>query len=75
MDDPAKTLVKKEDIPLKGIRQYFVPVDKFEWKLETFLELYETLDSIKHGQVIVYCNTNKGVQELVDAMKEREIEV
>ena len=61
MGDPVKTLVKKEDLPLKGINQYFVPVERQEWKLEMFLQLYEELESIKKGTAIVYCNTNKGV--------------
>ena len=75
MGDPAKILVKKEALPLKGIRQYFVPVEKFEWKLEMFAQLYEQLEATKSGQAIVYCNTNKGVQELTDAMTEREFDV
>lgn len=39
MGDPARILVKKEALPLKGIRQYFVPVAKSEWKLEVFAQL------------------------------------
>lgn len=41
MGDPAQTLVKKEEVPLKGIRQYFVPTESYEYKPEMFFQLYE----------------------------------
>lgn len=35
--DAASIIVKKEKVPLKGIRQYYVPVEQPEYKAEMFL--------------------------------------
>jgi len=64
--DAASIIVKKEKVPLKGIRQYYVPVELPEYKVEMFLQLYQQFEEIKSGQVIVFCNTNAAVQELSD---------
>ena len=49
-------LVKKEELTLEGIRQFYVAVEREEWKLETLWDLLETLTIT---QVIVYCNTRR----------------
>ena len=38
MRDPIQILVKKEELTLEGIRQFYVNVEKEEWKviLQTF---------------------------------------
>jgi len=41
--DPIRILVKKEELTLEGIRQFYVAVEKEEWKLDTLIDLYETL--------------------------------
>ena len=38
--DPARILVKKEKLTLEGIKQYFLPIEKAEWKFETLKELF-----------------------------------
>jgi translation initiation factor 4A len=43
MRDPVRILVKKEELTLEGIRQFYVNVEKEEWKLDTLCDLYETL--------------------------------
>ena len=43
MRDPIRILVKKEELTLEGIRQFYVAVEKEEWKLDTLSDLYETL--------------------------------
>jgi len=42
--NPAKILVKSEDLTLEGIKQYYVVVDKEEWKMDVLLDLYGNLD-------------------------------
>jgi len=42
--DPARILVKKEDLTLDGIKQFFCPVNKAEWKFETLIELFANLE-------------------------------
>ncbi len=43
MREPVRILVKKEELTLEGIRQFYISVDKEEWKLDTLCDLYETL--------------------------------
>jgi translation initiation factor 4A len=44
MRDPAKILVKNEDLTLEGIKQYYIPIEKEEWKIDILLDLYGNLD-------------------------------
>jgi translation initiation factor 4A len=57
MNNPAKILVKKEELTLEGIRQYYIPM-KREWKIEILLNLYKMMEIT---QAIIYCNSKKTV--------------
>lgn len=54
MQDPIRILVKKDQLTLEGIRQYYIDLDREEWKLETLLDLYKT---VTLAQTIIYVNT------------------
>ena len=41
MDDPLKILVKRDELTLDGIRQFFIAVEKEEYKCETLFDLYD----------------------------------
>lgn len=43
MRDPIRILVKKDELTLEGIRQFYVAVEQEQWKLDTLCDLYETL--------------------------------
>ncbi len=43
MREPVRILVKEEGKTLNGIRQFYISVDKEEWKLDTLCDHYETL--------------------------------
>lgn len=43
MNDPIRILVKRDELTLDGIKQFFVAVDKEEYKFETLCDLYDTL--------------------------------
>ena len=49
MRDPATILVKKEELTLDGIVQYYVALDKEEYKFESLIELYKNL-----GKLIIF---------------------
>jgi len=72
MRDPAKILVKNEELTLEGIRQYYIAVEKEEWKMEILMSLYENLDI---SQALIYCNTKKRVEDLEKAMTEKDFTV
>ena len=72
MRDPKKILVKSEDLTLEGISQYYIAVEKEEWKMEVLLDLYSNLDI---NQALIYCNTKKRVLDLERTMNEHDFTV
>ena len=67
MSDPVKVLVKRDELTLEGIRQFFVAVEKEEWKFDTLRDLYDTLTIT---QAVIFCNTRQKVNWLASKMKE-----
>jgi translation initiation factor 4A len=53
MRDPIRILVKRDQLTLEGIKQFYVSIEKEDWKFETLCDLYETL-TITQGIVITY---------------------
>jgi ribosomal protein L37E len=43
MTDPVRILVKRDELTLEGIKQFFVAVEREEWKFDTLCDLYDTL--------------------------------
>lgn len=72
MREPARILVKNEQLTLDGIKQYFIAIDKEEWKYDTLVELY---NNIEIQQCIIYCNLKKRVDDLSTKMKEKNFTV
>lgn len=72
MNDPIKILVKRDEITLQGIKQYFIAVEKEEWKFDTLCDLYDTLTIT---QAVVFVNTRKKVDWLASKMKEKHFTV
>merc|ERR1711975_94937 len=68
MRNPVRILVKKNELTLEGIQQFYVAIDKEDWKLETLCDLYETLTVT---QSIIYCNTRRKVDFLEREMSKR----
>merc|ERR1711997_280282 len=72
MTDPVKILVKRDELTLKGIKQFFVAVEREEWKFDTLCDLYETLTVT---QAIIFVNTKRKVDWLTDKMREANFTV
>jgi len=72
MNDPVKILVKKEELTLEGIRQFYVTVEREDWKLDTLCDLYETLTIT---QAVIFCNTRRKVDWLTEKMRGRDFTV
>ena len=43
---------------LQGIKQFFVAVEREEWKFDTLCDLYDTLTIT---QAVIFCNTKRKV--------------
>jgi translation initiation factor 4A len=72
MRDPVRILVKKDELTLDGIKQFYIAVEREEWKFETLCDLYDTLTIT---QAIIYCNTRKKVDYLTDNMTAKDFTV
>mmetsp|Transcript_35840 Transcript_35840/g.93412 ORF Transcript_35840/g.93412 Transcript_35840/m.93412 type:complete len:380 (-) Transcript_35840:345-1484(-) len=72
MRDPVRILVKRDELTLEGIKQFYVNVQKEQWKLDTLCDLYETLTIT---QAIIYCNTRRKVDWLAERMQEKDFTV
>jgi len=65
MNNPIRILVKRDELTLEGIKQFFVAVEKEEWKFDTLCDLYDTL---LITQAVIFCNTRRKVDWLKDQM-------
>lgn len=72
MRDPIRILVRKEELSLEGIRQFYVQIEKEEWKFETLCDIYDTLTIT---QAVIFCNTRRKVDWLTDKMKSKDFTV
>ena len=72
MTRPVKILVKRDELTLEGIRQYFVAVEQDEYKFETLCDLYDTLTIT---QSVIFCNKRTQVEWLARKMQEANFSV
>mmetsp|Transcript_93407 Transcript_93407/g.302378 ORF Transcript_93407/g.302378 Transcript_93407/m.302378 type:complete len:350 (+) Transcript_93407:148-1197(+) len=72
MRDPVRILVKEAELTLEGINQFYIPLEREEWKLEVLMDLYEALTIT---QCIIYCNTQRKVDTLAHELKKRDFTV
>jgi len=72
MNNPITILVKKEELTLAGIKQFFIAIEREEWKLETLCDLYLTLTIT---QAIIFVNTKRKCEWLSSQMTNRDFTV
>lgn len=61
MRDPVKILVKNEELTLEGIRQFYINIEKGEYKFDTLCDIYEACSI---SQTIIYCNSKRSVDDI-----------
>ena len=72
MDKPLKILVKTEQLTLEGIKQYYVNVERNDFKFDVLCDLYKMLSA---AQSIIYCNSKKIVNDLSRRLDEENYAV
>ena len=72
MNQPLKILVKNDELTLEGIKQFYVNVERMEYKFDTLCDLY---DMISVAQSIIYCNSKKLVDELTFKLRQKDFTV
>lgn len=57
MNKPLKILVKRDELTLENIKQFFVAVEKEDYKFETLCDLYDTLTITQavSAKVVIFC--------------------
>jgi len=72
MKNPVTILVKRDELTLEGIKQFYISVEREEWKLDTLCDLYDTLNIT---QAVIFSNTRRKVDWLTEKMRQREFTV
>jgi len=72
MTEPIRILVKRDELTLEGLKQFFVAIEKEEWKFDTLCDLYDTLTIT---QAVIFCNTKRKVDWLTEKMREANFTV
>lgn len=72
MRNPIRILVKKEELTLEGIRQFYINVQKDEYKFDTLCDLYE---AVNVTQAVIFCNTRRKVEQLTEQMTKKQFTV
>lgn len=72
MRNPVRILVKKDELTLEGIKQFYVDVDEEQYKFDCLCDLY---DSISVTQTVIFCNTRRKVEALQQRLVENNFTV
>jgi translation initiation factor 4A len=72
MRNPMNILIKKEELTLDGIKQFYIDCEKNEYKFETLCDLYSL---ISVSQTIIYCNHYQSVEQLTRKLQENNFKV
>jgi translation initiation factor 4A len=90
MRDPIQILIKKEELTLEGIRQFFIYIDKevahsnlsvnacLYWKFLKdwkFETLCDLYDTVNITQAVIFCNTRRKVEDLARSMQQKKFTV
>lgn len=68
MNDPAKILVKKEDITLAGIKQFYISCSNDDVKFDNMVLIFSNMEIT---QCIIYCNKREKAEQLAEKMGEK----
>mmetsp|Transcript_84845 Transcript_84845/g.134054 ORF Transcript_84845/g.134054 Transcript_84845/m.134054 type:complete len:230 (+) Transcript_84845:37-726(+) len=66
MEKPFRLLVKRDEISLSKIKQFYVAVEHEKWKFDTLCDLY---DSMTVTQAVIFCNNKKKVDWLTQKLR------
>ena len=72
MHQPLKILLKKNEIPVDLIKQFYIDVEIEDLKFEVLLDLYNLIST---SQAIIFCNTIRKVEWLSNSLKEKNFSI
>jgi ATP-dependent RNA helicase len=68
MTSPIRILVKRDELALQNIKQFFVSFEREDAKLDVLMDLYETLVVT---QSVVFCRTRANVDQLAERLRQK----
>ena len=72
LDNPIKILLKKSEIAVDLISQFYIDVEIEEYKLGVLMDLYSIMSTT---QVIIFCNTIRKVSWLTEKLSEENFTI
>ncbi len=72
MHDPLKILLKKSEIPVDLIKQFYIDTELEELKFEVLLDLYNLIST---SQAIIFCNKISKVEWLTKNLEEKNFSI
>jgi superfamily II DNA/RNA helicase len=69
LNNPVRILIAANQVPLDGIKQFFVPLDQEEWKFEVMCDIYSQLHI---NQAMIFCNKQARADWLAMKMKDNK---
>jgi translation initiation factor 4A len=67
LQDPVRILIGSAEVPLQGIKQYYIAMENDDWKFDTLCDIYSQLHI---NQAIIYCNKQQRADWLAMKMKD-----
>jgi translation initiation factor 4A len=65
LNNPVRILVPAEEVTLEGIKQYYVKIEKEDWKYDVLCDLYKQLTI---NQALIYVNKRQRAEWLAEKM-------
>lgn len=72
LDEPQKILLKKSEIAVDLISQFYVDVEVEDYKFDVLLDLYNIISTT---QAIIFCNTIRKVQWLTEQLEKENFTI
>lgn len=72
MTNPNKILVDREQLTLEGIEQFYVLLNNYSWKYDVLVDLFK---SISLNQSIIYLNSKKSLNNLLEKLSQDQYPV
>jgi translation initiation factor 4A len=72
MRDPIRIMVKRDELTLEGIKQFYIDVGEETYKFETLCDLYASLSIT---QAVIFCNTRRKVEQLTELLIRKDFTV
>lgn len=64
---PARILIPPSAVPLDGIEQYYIDIQRDEWKLDALCDFYQSLNI---AQALIFCNKRQRAEWIADKMSQ-----